>query len=540
VKKLYKLIIQSFAGPFFLTFFIVIFLLLMQFLWKYIDDLAGKGLTFDVLGELMFYVAASLVPLALPLAILLASLMTMGNLGENFELTAMKASGISLPRIVAPLVGLSLFLTVGAFLFSNYILPYTNLKMVSLLYDITNQRPELQIREGVFYGGIDNYSIRVNKRNYKTNMLYDLKIYDHTTMNGNTYVTIADSGKMVITPDKKYLQITLFDGHSYEDVVNTKRKNLSANTYPFRRDKFKKEVIVQELVGFGLNRSDQNLFRSNYRMLSLRQLNHQADSLQKKLDLRSNELYNQIMYAMILRYRSVSNIRPPQAQPQQHQPRPPIPLPQQQAPPPQIRQTQIPQPGTVSSGSNASPDIAHPVVIKNAPDPDNVLSQMQIYERVSVVTEALSYARDTKSYISANSVNVDDQARLIRKHDIEWWKKFTLSVSCLIFFLIGAPLGAIIRKGGLGMPVVISVLFFVLWYILTLTSEKFVREGIVSSAVGMWSASIFLFMVGIFLTRKATLDSSIFNIDTYLNPFKKFINKYTPKNIKFKNIPSNK
>jgi lipopolysaccharide export system permease protein len=480
----------------------------MQFLWKYIDDLAGKGLDLKILGELMFYVAASLVPLALPLAVLLASLMTMGNLGENYELTAMKASGISLPRIVAPLVVLSFILTIGAFLFSNYILPFTNLKMGALLYDITNQRPELQIREGIFYNGIDDYSIRVSKRNYQTNMLYGLQIYNHTSTNGNTFVTISDSGKMQITPDKKFLKITLFSGHSYEDITNSNRRNYSTNTYPFRRDIFKKQIIIKELVGFGLNRTDENLFRSNYRMLSLRQLKHQGDSLQLKLDLRSKDLYNQIMYSMILRYRPVSYIDP-------------------------------------NFKKNNPRGKIYPIVIpsenlvQKAPVADSVINQMHIQDRASITTEALTFARDTKNYISANSGNVDDQARLIRKHDIEWWKKFTLSASCIIFFLIGAPLGAIIRKGGLGMPVVVSVLFFVLWYILSLTSEKFVREGMVPSAIGMWSASLFLLTVGIFLTRKATLDSSLFNIDTYLNPVKSFINKYAPKKLKFKNIQQN-
>lgn len=476
----------------------------MQFLWKYIDDLAGKGLEFKVLGELMFYVAASLVPLALPLAILLASLMTMGNLGENFELTAMKASGISLPRIVAPLIVLSFFLTIGAFLFANYVLPFTNLKMGALLYDITNQRPELQIREGIFYNGIDNYSIRINKRDYKTNMLYGIKIYDHSKAYGNTYVTIADSGKMKITTDKKFLQITLFNGHSYEDIHDNRKKNYSQNTYPFRRDRFKKQVIIKELVGFGLTRTDENLFRSNYRMLSLRQLKHQADSLRFRLSKRSTELYQEIMYNRILQFRHVSYKEP------------------------QIKTTKIKK--------IYQPIIDNNHTIKYAPHADSALDNMLMHEQASLVNQALEYARDTKTYISTNAGNVDDQSRLVRKHDIEWWKKFTLSVSCIIFFLIGAPLGAIIRKGGLGMPVVISVLFFVLWYILTLTSEKFVREGLMPSAVGMWSASLLLFVVGIFLTRKATMDSSLFNVETYLNLIKAWTNKILPQKLKFKNI----
>jgi lipopolysaccharide export system permease protein len=509
VKKLYKLILQSFAGPFFLTFFIVIFLLLMQFIWKYIDDLAGKGLGFDVLGELMFYVAASLIPLALPLAVLLASLMTMGNLGENYELTAMKASGISLPKIVAPLVVLSFFLTIGAFLFANYVLPITNLKMGALLHDITQQKPELQIREGIFYNGIDDYSIRINKKNYKTNMLYGIQIYNHTNTYGNTYVTLADSGKIQITPDKKYLKITLFDGHSYEDVSDQNNyRNIQKKNYPFRRDIFKKQLIIKELVNFGLNRTDENLFRQNYRMLSLRQLRHQADSLQIKLNNQTTDLYNNIMYSLILRYRPVSFV-----------------------------EASVPRPNMnkIINAPNKKPNN----IIRTDPGSDTIMDSMELHEQVSAITEAVSFARDVKIQISINDKSIDEMARLIRKHDIEWWKKYTLSVSCIIFFFIGAPLGAIIRKGGLGMPVVISVLFFVLWYVLSLTSEKFVREGIAPSAIGMWSTSVILMALGIFLTRKATLESSIFNVETYLNPIKKFMNKYSPKKLKFKNIRQN-
>lgn len=471
----------------------------MQFLWKYIDDLAGKGLEIHVLAELMFYVASSLVPLALPLAVLLASLMTMGDLGEHFELTAMKASGISLPRIVAPLVILSLFLTLTAFLFSNYVLPKTNLKMVSLLHDIANQRPELQIREGIFYGGIDDFSIRIGKKDYKTNMLYDLKVYDHTRQNGNTSVTIADSGLMRMTEDKKYLIITLFNGFNYSDVTK-KSDQYNQNTYPFRRDKFAKQEIRKELVGFELNRTDESLFRQNYRMLSLRQLKYSSDSLKKNITNRSMLLKVDLVPSLLLRYRS-----------------------------------------NFTNQQTARPihpnDSLYKEKRKNYQDFETVLNDLSVQERISTVSSVIYAVRDARSNITSNASIYDSQIRLIRKHDIEWWKKFTLSVSCLIFFLIGAPLGAIIRRGGLGMPVVISVLFFVLWYVLSLSTEKMVREGVVSSVVGMWASSVVLFVVGLFLIRKATVDSSIFNVEIYLNFFKKIINCILPKKLKLKAEP---
>ena len=240
MKRLHKFIIASFLGPFFLTFFIVIFLLLMQFLWRYIEDLAGKGLGFSVIAELMFYVGSSLVPMALPLAMLLASLMTMGNLGENYELTAMKASGISLPRIVAPLVICSIILAIAAFFFSNYVLPISQKKMTTLLWDITNSKPELQIKEGVFNNGLSDYSIRVGKKDQKTNMLYQIKIYDHREGRGNVSVYIADSGYITKTPDKKFLYITLYSGNSYSEDMAQSKQMYNKDTHPFRREKFEK------------------------------------------------------------------------------------------------------------------------------------------------------------------------------------------------------------------------------------------------------------------------------------------------------------
>lgn len=503
MKKLHKFILSSFFGPFFLTFFIVVFLLLMQFLWKYIDDLAGKGLEFHVLGELMFYVAASLVPLAMPLAILLASLMTLGNLGEHFELTAMKASGISLPRIVAPLIILNAFLTIAAFLFSNYVLPQTNLKMGSLLYDITNQRPELQIREGVFYSGIDDFSIRIGKKDYKTSMLYDIKIYDHTQQAGNASVTIADSGLMRMTEDKKYLIITLFNGFNYSDV-SKRSADYRQNTYPFRRDKFAKQEIRKELVGFKLNRTDESVFRQNYRMLSLRQLKHQSDSLRNNISRRLQTLNIDLTPSLLLHHRDglkgKNNSTDPRFQ--------------------------------TDSMKNL-----RKAALKNYKNFENTWNNLSANDRIAITNNIMNTVRDAKSNISSSATAYDSQMRNIRKHDIEWWKKFTLSVSCLIFFLIGAPLGAIIRRGGLGMPVVISVLFFVLWYVLSLSTEKMVREGVVNSVVGMWATSILLLIVGIFLVRKATVDSSLFNIEIYLSFFKKIINCMLPKKIKLKAEP---
>jgi lipopolysaccharide export system permease protein len=451
----------------------------MQFLWKYIDDLAGKGLSFGVLAELMFYVSASLVPMALPLAILLASLMTMGDLGENNELTAMKASGISLQRIIAPLVLFSLVLAIAAFYFSNYIVPFTNLKMTSLIYDITNQRPELQIKEGIFYNGVEGYSIRVGKRDYASSLLHHVRIYDHTKHNGNTNVTVADSGYIRITSDKKYLIVTLFKGFNYTEEIDNRRQN-PGKSCPFRRDKFAKEELHIELIGFGLNRSDENLFRQQSKMLSLRQLGRYIDSLKLELNYRSVQTYRNIIGFQVMRYRP-STIR------------------------------------NMQTHDNTKKDTAKSYPYETA------YNQLPISQKLSVVGQALSSARDMKAYLSSSSTFNDSYEFRIRKYEIEWWRKFTLSIACFIFFFIGAPLGAIIRRGGLGMPVVISVLFFVVYYIISLLGEKFAREGMVNTAFGMWFSALILLPTGIFLIHKATRDSAILNIDTYVIFVKKIL-----------------
>jgi lipopolysaccharide export system permease protein len=477
VKRLHKLILSSFLGPFAFTFFIVVFLLLMQFLWKYIDDLVGKGLEVHIITELLVYTAASLVPMAIPLAVLLASLMNMGSLGENYELTAIKAAGISLQKTMRPLIILSFLIAVMAFLFSNYVLPVTNLKMRSLLYDIQQQRPELQIKEGVFYNGIDNYSIYIGKKDYETNLLKNIKIYDHTQNRGNTSVTLADSGYMKITSDKKYLVVTLFSGYMYSDVIRERRS--PENTYPFRRDKFLKQTMHIELSGFGLQRTDEQLFKQNYQMLNLTQLTYFSDSLKKEVSHRSDNLYLTLSNTGLFR----------------NDPR------------------RFPKNPTFIDSTLKNK--------KLSTDFDSLFAAQSTMDRMSIISSALSNARDNKSYVMSSFSNNDDNIRMARKYQIEWQRKFTLAIACFIFFFIGAPLGAIIRKGGLGMPVVVSVGFFVLYYMISISGEKFAREGIMTPFWGMWLSALILLPLGVFLTYKATTDSAIMNMDTYANFFKK-------------------
>jgi lipopolysaccharide export system permease protein len=460
----------------------------MQFLWKYIEDLAGKGLQASVIAELMFYVSSSLVPMALPLALLLASLMTMGNLGENYELTAMKASGISLPRIVAPLILISFFLAIFAFLFSNYVLPFTNKKMTSLLWDITNSKPELQIKEGIFYNGLEGYSIRINSKDYKTKLLHQIKIYKHSSGNGNSDVTVADSGRMEMTPDKKFLFVTLYNGYNYSEAEppDNKRYN-NRNTYPFRRDKFAKQEIRIPMIGFDFKKTDENLFSNNQRMLGLKKLTLYKDSLKKELNAQYTLLYRSLLSSNMMRYK--------------------------------------PQ-----NFSNRQDTTLKKKVVKTSFE--SAYNRLSSSEKNSIINEALNMARESKSTLTNTTFQNEEKTFRMHKYEIEWWRKFTLSAGCMIFFFIGAPLGAIIRKGGLGMPVVISVLFFVLYYVISITGEKFAREGIMSAFMGMWLSGLVLLPTGIFLTRKATKDSGLFNADNYLNFFKRFFRLFTKKNPK--------
>lgn len=474
MKKLHLLVIKSFIGPLVVTFFIVIFVLLMQFLWKYIDDLVGKGLQFDVISELLLYTSASLVPLALPLSILLSAIMTFGNLGENYELSAIKSSGISLLRIMKPLIFLNFLIVVSAFFFSNNVLPLANLKMRSLLYDIQQQRPELQIREGVFYNGIDGYSIKIGRKDFRTNMLYNVLIYDHTERKGNTRVSVADSGYMFITEDKEYMLINLYSGFNYEEIESQERRK-NQNTYPHRRESFQEQNVVIELAGFGLNRTDEDLFRSHYSMMNLNQLTHSIDSSYRVIDDNIESNSKALLNTILLK-------REPQISKEELD----------------FLPTKAPV-QTFEYFENLSPQ-----------------------DQRTAMDLALDAAKNSRNFLLSASGNLEWQVKRIRRYEMAWHEKLTLSVACFIFFFIGAPLGAIIRKGGFGMPVVVSVLFFIFYYVLSITIQKMVREDVLPAIIGMWLASAVLMPMGIYLTYKAATDSVIFNLETYSVFFKKF------------------
>lgn len=466
IRKLHVLVIKEFAGPFMLTFFISLFVLVMQFLWKYIDDLVGKGLEWNVVGELIFYTSITLVPLALPLAILVSSIMTFGNLAEHFEIVATKAAGVSLQKTMRPLLIVAFGISAFAFLFSNYVLPVANLKMGSLLYDVRQQKPALYIREGVFYNGIDGYSIRIGRKEPDGKILRDIMIYDHTNISGNRKVITAKSGEMKMSDDERYMLLTLLDGNSYEEGS---RNRDGRESFPLTRTQFESETIRFDLSTFKLSRTNEDLFKDNWQMLNFKQLTKAIDSLEKKFIIRKAE---------IVKDKSIF-----------------LPF------------------------LNDSLAFKTPVEKKSL---DSSVSKIISVQNTTVYDNAIMSARNARIYIDNNKEELDAKKRTITRFSIEWHRKFTLSIACYILFLIGAPFGAIVRKGGLGLPIVVSILFFLLFHVISITGEKFAKEDIISPAYGMWIAPMVLFPVGIILVYKATHDSVLFDTDAYLNFFKKF------------------
>lgn len=463
MKKLYKLIIKSYLGPLILTFFIALFILVMQFLWKYIDDLVGKGLQWQVVAELLFYASTTFVPLALPLAILLSSLMTFGNLGERYELVAIKSAGISLRTVMKPLIILSVFISIFAFFFSNNVLPVTNLKFKAILYDVRQQKLAINIREGIFYNGIDGYVMRIGKKDADGVTIRDVMIYDHSKRMGNSNVTHADWGTMKQSGDGDLLELTLYDGYNYDEKMDTRNDK----TRPFQRTFFGEQYRIFDLSNFKMLRTNEELFRNHYQMLNLKQLEQATDSLRATFNAQNNALKQTVTKSFAFNQ------------------------------------------GLDSAAIVLTGSANRPLQKLPATDFLDLLEQFQVYEM------ALTAARNIRSNVEFSKADLEARQLLIRKHEVEYHRKFTLSIACLVLFFIGAPLGAIIRKGGLGLPLVISVVFFVIYHVISMTGEKSVRAGELGAFPGMWLSSIILLPLGILLTMKATTDSPIFDPDVW-------------------------
>lgn len=478
MKRLHQYVIKSFIGPFFMTFFIVLFVLLMQFLWKYVDDLVGKGLDFSVLGEMMFYASFALLPFAFPLAMLLASIMTFGALGENYELVAMKASGVSLFRIMRPLIVIAVLVTGIAFYFANNVLPITNLRFSTLLYSVKKQRPELVLQSGVFTNEMDGYSIKVGHKNPKNKMLYDMLIYDHTGGRANENVTVADSGFLKITEDKRYMVLNLYNGINYEEKPSRGKKR---DNHTFHRSKFNEQTIRVKVRDFEFNRRDESIFKNQYRMLNTQQLTLMSDTLLTDYQKRLRNYMLQIHVNPTITKRMYNLTAPNDS---------------------------LKRNITIERGDSTF-------------NFDEYFAGIDKWIKAEVTGSALEGARSIVQNISMYEGQLYVKKKTLNKYYMEWHRKFTLSFAVLIFFFIGAPLGAIIRKGGLGMPVVVSIFLFILYYIVSISGEKTAREDVWAMFSGMWFSSFIFLPIGIWLTYKAATDSAIMSAETYTRFLKK-------------------
>ncbi len=478
VKKIDSFLLKSFIGPLIFTFFIVLIILLLQFLWMYVDELAGKGLDFKILSELLYYFALTFVPRALPLGILLASLMTFGNMGEFSELSAMKSSGIPLQRIMRPLIILIGIIAIISFFFSNNVLPYSTFKARSLLYAINRKKPDINIQAGTFYNGVPDFSIKITAKDPVTNRLDNLIIYDHRQRRGNSSVIMADSGYMRSTSDEGGLIMTLYNGSGYNELEE-KNVSPSLRKYPYRKDYFKEQTIVIPLTGFDLQRSEEGLFKSGPAMLNISQLTFTIDSLNKKYTEKLNREFKDFKNIKLYVVRNIKAKMPTQTDKSETKNR--------------VRKF----------------------------DTKAMFDSLTVIEKRTVLAKAIEKLKEGNGILVEKNESQHYEIRAIKKYEAEWNNKLTMSFACLVFFFIGAPLGAIIRKGGLGTPAVISIFFFVVYYVISISAQKLVEEDVVGTFAGMWAASYILLPIGIFLTYKATTDSVILNIETYMMFFKK-------------------
>jgi lipopolysaccharide export system permease protein len=485
IKRLYTFMLQTFLPLFIMTFGICLFIVLMQFLWKYIDDMVGKGLDMPVLGEMFVYAALFLVPTALPLAVLLSSLMTFGTLGERLELLAMKSAGISLIHIMRPLIIFVCFTSVGAFFFQNNVMPVVQVKLFSLLHSIRQKSPELDIPEGVFFTEIRGYNLYVREKEKNTGLLKNLMIYDYSSGFNNALVMVADSGRLKMSANKLFLVLSLYNGEAFQNMnQQTSTSRVKEEAVAYRRESFRtKEILIEFDANF--TRTDESFFQNLYIGKNLDNLQFSIDSMSTRLDsirgIYSNEMY------------------------------------------------------TSSYKKSFQGDVA-PQAIPPSMDFDSLYRAEPPGSKAALLTRVKSYVENMKADYFFKGVTISDESTKLRRHYMEWHTKFTISFACLIFFFIGAPLGAIIRRGGLGMPVVLSIVLFIFYYVINNIGGKMARDGIWPAWEGMWFSSAILMILGVFLTYKAVNDSVILNADTYMNALKNLIGKRTARKVERKEV----
>ncbi len=474
IRKLDIFIVKSFFLLFVGTFFICLFIFMMQFLWRYVDELVGKGLEMDVMAQFFFYSALTLVPISMPLAVLLASLITFGNFGERYELLAMKAAGISLLKIMRPLIVCVCGLVGVSFYFQNVVGPIAQAKLSTLILSMKQKSPELDIPEGVFYSEIPDYNLKIAKKNRKTGMMYDVLIYNMKDGFENAHIIYADSGRLEMTADKQHLWLHLYDGDLFE---NLKAQNLKSQNVPYRRESFREKHTIIEFNS-DFNMVDGDIMGRQSGAKNMNQLQASIDSMALVGDSIGRKYYQEI---------SESNFRP---------------------------SYKLTKADTVKITEMKD------VGVYNI---DSLYDVASLTQKQKIISAAARNADDIANNLSFKTYEMNGNDYQIRRHKIEWHRKITYSLSCLLFFFIGAPLGGIIRKGGLGMPVIVSVLVFIIYYIIDNTGYKMARDGRWIVWMGMWMSNAVLAPLGFFLTYKSNKDSVVLNADAYIHWIKKTV-----------------
>ncbi len=582
MKKIDKLLLGSFIGPFTMTFLVVVFILLTQHMLKYFDDIIGKGLGFDVIGRLLFYFAIFMTPVAMPLAVLLSSLIAFGNLGEHFELTAIKSAGVSLVRAMRPLFLFVLVLTGFAFYANNNLVPKAALEAYSLLYDIKQKKPALDLREGVFYNGINDISIKVDQKFPDDISLKNVIVYDHRKNDGNKEVTIADSGRMFTILNDRYLKFELFNGYNYTQGAGSEREltgQQSKSSETISRTKFSKSQIVFDLSSFDLQSTDKKWFQGNRIMRNLYELDGDIDSIKRELltqrlnhylyrptyftyYLKSDsvimpiELYRHRNYrdsVMNLKYQEKYNTGVAVADNLTSMNSPTIEEPVQKKS--RVRKesnqvviekevepikpiAKIKEPETKTEIVTTLPDALDSdslAIVKKKKYDSLVTARLDsvflLAPNHDYLSNATNMARQVKSQLSNVNNSTENYQKELAVFEIQWHKILASSFACIAMFLIGAPLGAIIKKGGLGVPFLISILFFIIYYVLTMQGEKLAKQETVSPLIGIWMADVILLVIGLFFLRQARIDARLFDSDFYaiaLDKIKHWINSKKP------------
>ena len=470
IKKLDIFVLKSFLMLFAGTFFICLFIFMMQFLWKYVDEMVGKGLEISVLAQFFFYSGLTLIPVSLPLAILLAALMTFGNFGERFELLSMKAAGIPLLRIIRPLIIFCAMLGCISFYFQNVIAPKAQLKLLTLLVSMKQTSPELDIPEGVFYSDIEGYNIYVKHKDRETGIMKDLLIYDLSDGFEIALIIWASEGKMEMTEDKKHLYLHLYRGEQFE---NLKSQSIDSKNVPYRRETFREKHLMIEFDG-GFDMVDGSYLSDRSDSKDMAAIDHSIDSLNFRADSIGRSMYKQIK---VQTYKTIT----------------------------------VSKKDSIRIASNELPSLINT---------DSLLATYSLAQKSEIVNNSSQTVSRLSMEWEQKGKQMKDTDKKIRSHQADWHKKFTLSISCLIFFFIGAPLGAIIRKGGLGLPVVISVIIFVLYYIIDSGSTRVAKSGEMNMILGVWMSTLVLAPIGAFFTYKSNKDSIVFNLEVYTNFFR--------------------